>query len=228
MIKAEQAFSCSDVIGKVFVDRNGNGMQDADPGRAALTQDEIFLDKYGKFSAPTIAPPTLEQGLAGVRLATVNGLLISTDEFGRYHVPCAALPKSTGSNFTLKLDPRSLPLGYTVITENPRTLRLTAGKVAKMNFAVSGTKLVQIDLTAQAFVAGETAPKDALARGISAMVADIRSDPSSLQLTYALKSGEDRADAVARLQVVEKLIRKAWRGVGRYELQIQKSVKRVH
>jgi hypothetical protein len=27
--------------------------------------------------------------------------------------------------------------------------------------------------------------------------------------------------------VVEKMIRKAWRGVGQYELQIQKSVKRV-
>ena len=227
LIKAEQVFSCSDVIGKVFVDRNGNGAQDADPGRAALTQDEIFLNKYGKLSAPTMAPPTVEQGLAGVRLATVNGLLITTDEFGRYHVPCAALPQSTGSNFTLKLDPRSLPLGYTVTTENPRTLRLTAGKVAKMNFAVSDTKAVQIDLTAQAFVAGSTAPNDALARGIKALVADIRSDPSSLQLTYALKSGEDRADAVARLQVVEKMIRKAWRKVGRYELQIQKSVKRV-
>ena len=162
-----------------------------------------------------------------MRLATVNGLLISTDEFGRYHVPCAALPKSTGSNFVLKLDPRSLPIGYTVTTENPRTLRLTAGKVAKMNFAVSDTKAVQIDLTAQAFVAGKTVPTDALAAGIKALVADIRSDPSRLQLSYALTSGEDKADALARLQAVEKMIRKAWYRVGRYELQIEKSVKRV-
>ena len=227
LIKAEQVFSCSDVIGKVFVDRNGNGVQDADPGRAALTQDEIFLNKYGKLSAPTIAPPTVEQGLAGVRLATVNGLLISTDEFGRYHVPCAALPKSTGSNFTLKLDPRSLPIGYTVTTENPRTLRLTAGKVAKMNFAVADTKVVQIELTAQAFDQGSTTPTDALARGITALVEDIKAAPSSLQLTYGLAIGENRDTAVSRLQAAEKMIRKAWRAVGQYELQIQKSVKRV-
>ena len=231
LIKAEQVFNCSDVIGKVFVDTNGNGMQDYYDGRAALTQDEIFVNKYGKYTRPSVVEPevpsTFEPGLAGVRLATVNGLLITTDEFGRYHVPCAALPKTTGSNFTLKLDPRSLPIGYTATTENPRTLRLTAGKVVKMNFGVSGTKIVTIDLTAAAFDKGGTTPSDALAKGIRALVANIKTDPSSLQLSYALQSEEDRADGVARLQTVEKMIRKAWRGVGRYELQIQKSVRRV-
>ena len=231
LIKAEQVFNCSDVIGKVFVDTNGNGMQDYYDGRAALTQDEIFVNKYGSYSQSKLVEPevpsTFEPGLAGVRLATVNGLLITTDEFGRYHVPCAALPKGTGSNFTLKLDPRSLPIGYTVTTENPRTLRLTAGKVAKMNFGVSGTKVVTIDLTAAAFDQGRTTPSDALAKGIRALVADIKTDPSSLQLSYALQPGEDRTTGVARLQAVETMIRKAWRGVGRYELQIQKSVRRV-
>jgi large repetitive protein len=230
LIKAEQVFNCSDVIGKVFVDTNGNGMQDYYDGRAALTQDEIFVNKYGSYSQSKLVEPevpsTFEPGLAGVRLATVNGLLITTDEFGRYHVPCAALPKGTGSNFTLKLDPRSLPIGYTVTTENPRTLRLTAGKVAKMNFGVSGTTVVTIDLTAAAFDQGRTTPSDALAKGIRALVADIKTDPSSLQLSYALQPGEDRTTGVARLQAVETMIRKAWRGVGRYELQIQKSVRR--
>ena len=220
-------FACSDVIGKVFVDRNRNGVQDPDAGRAALTQDEIFLNKYGRLSPPMISPPTIEQGLAGVRLATVNGLLISTDEFGRYHVPCATLPKTTGSNFTLKLDPRSLPLGYTVTTENPRTLRLTAGKVAKMNFGVSDTKVVDIDLTASAFEKGSAAPSAALTKGIMGLVADIKSEPSSLRLTYALQPGETKETAVSRLQAVEKMIRKAWRGAGQYELQIRKSVKPV-
>lgn len=225
LIKAESVFSCSDVIGKVFMDRNGNGIQDPDAGRAALTEDDIFLDKYGKFAAPPVAPPTGEPGLAGVRLATVNGLLISTDEFGRYHVPCAALPRKIGSNFTLKLDARSLPLGHTVTTENPRTLRLTAGKVTKMNFGVSDTAVVDIDLTADAFAKGSTVPSDALAKGIRGLVDDIKTNPSSLRLTYVLKPAEDRTSAVARLQAVEKMIRKAWRGVGRYELRIVKSVK---
>jgi large repetitive protein len=227
LIKAEQVFSCSDVIGKVFVDRNGNGVQDPDAGRAALTTDDVYVSKLGKFAPPPEPPPTDEAGLPGVRLATVNGLLISTDEFGRYHVPCAALPRSTGSNFTLKLDLRSLPVGYTVTTENPRTLRLTAGKVAKINFGVSDTEVVDIDLTAAAFAEGSTEASAALDKGIRALIADIKTKPSSLRLTYVLQSGEDKTTAVARLQVVEKMIRKAWRGVGQYELQIQKSVKRV-
>jgi large repetitive protein len=231
LIKAEQVFNCSDVIGKVFVDTNGNGMQDHYDGRAALTQDEIFVNKYGKFTQPSVVEPevpsTFEPGLAGVRLATVNGLLITTDEFGRYHVPCAALPRSTGSNFTVKLDTRSLPIGYTVMTENPRTLRLTAGKVAKMNFGVSDTEVVDIDLTAAAFAKGSIEASAALDKGIRGLITDIKAKPSSLRLTYAMQSGEDKATAVARLQAVEKMIRKAWRGVGKYELQIQKSVKRV-
>ncbi len=227
LIKAEQVFSCSDVIGKVFVDRNGNGVQDPDAGHAALTDDDAYVSKLGKFAPPPEAPPTDEAGLPGVRLATVNGLLISTDEFGRFHVPCAALPRSTGSNFTLKLDPRSLPIGYTVTTENPRTLRLTAGKVAKMNFGVSDTEVVDIDITASAFGKGTAEASAALEKGIRALVADIKNRPSSVRLSYVLQSGEDKATAVVRLQAVEKMIRKVWRGFGQYELQIQKSVKRV-
>lgn len=146
---------------------------------------------------PPVALPTGEAGLAEVRLATVNGLLISTDEFGRYHVPCAALPRMLGSNFTLKLNARSLLLGYTATTENPRTLRLTAGKVAKMNFGVSDIEVVDIDLTADAFVKGSSVPSDALAKGIRGLVGDIKANPSSLHLTYVLKPGEDRTSAVA-------------------------------
>ena len=48
----------------MFDDRNGDGDQGAD-----------------------------EPGLPGVRLATVNGLLVTTDADGRYHIACAAVPK---------------------------------------------------------------------------------------------------------------------------------------
>ena len=51
-----------------------------------------------------------EKGLPGVRLATVNGELITTE--GRYSVPCAMIPDAAiGSNFILKLDTRTLPTG---------------------------------------------------------------------------------------------------------------------
>src|SRR5207237_5152186 len=56
-------FDCTDVIGKVFDDANGNGHQDAG-----------------------------EKGLPGVRLVTTRGLAAITDEFGRFHITCAITP----------------------------------------------------------------------------------------------------------------------------------------
>ena len=68
----------------------------------------------------------------------VNGVLITTDAEGRYHVPCAAIPDAAiGSNFLLKLDPRTLPTGYQVTSENPRDVRVTRGKVTVLNFGAA-------------------------------------------------------------------------------------------
>ena len=225
-IVAEAVFDCSDVIGKVFDDKNRNGYQDRED-RSALTNDDIYVGKYGNKLAPPQPEPTGEPGIAGVRLATVNGLLITTDQYGRYHVPCAAMPRDIGANFTLKVDPRSLPSGYMLTTENPRVLRLTAGKVAKMNFGATLSNVVDIDLTGAAFAPGKSEPKPAFAKAVTKLLQSIKSTPSVLRLGYLLKSGEDRDGAEARLKVVEQMIRDAWRGVGGYRLVIEKSIKRV-
>ena len=138
----------------------------------------------------------------------MNGLLITTDEFGRFHVPCASLPVDIGSNFTLKLDPRTLPAGYALTTENPRTLRLTPGKVAKMNFCVTLTEMVDVGLTARAFMPGTTAATQALIQGVKTLIRRIADTPSVLRLTYLLGGGEDSGGAVARLRSAQTLIRK--------------------
>jgi len=102
-------FDCSELLGKVFEDKNRNGYQDED-----------------------------EPGLPGARLVTVNGQLITTDAEGRYHIACAAVPDARiGSNFVLKLDTRTLPLGWEVTTDNPRSIRLTRGKFGELNFGVA-------------------------------------------------------------------------------------------
>ena len=102
-------FDCSELLGKVFEDRNRNGYQD--PG---------------------------EPGVPGVRLANVSGQLITTDVEGRYHIACAAVPNARiGSNYVLKLDPRTLPLDWIVTTDNPRSIRLTRGKFGELNFGVA-------------------------------------------------------------------------------------------
>jgi large repetitive protein len=108
-ITPSAVFDCSELLGKVFEDGNRNGYQDEN-----------------------------EPGVPGVRLATVNGQLITTDEFGRYHIACAAVPDARiGSNFVLKIDTRTLPLGWEVTTDNPRSIRLTRGKFGELNFGVA-------------------------------------------------------------------------------------------
>ena len=108
-IVPSSVFDCSELIGKVYEDANYNGYQDEG-----------------------------EPGVPAVRLAAVNGQLITTDEFGRYHIACAAVPDARiGSNYVLKLDTRTLPLGWQPTTDNPRSIRLTRGKMGELNFGVA-------------------------------------------------------------------------------------------
>jgi hypothetical protein len=96
------------LIGKVFNDKDGDGYQDAN-----------------------------EEGIAGIRLATVTGLVIETDGNGRYNVPDILGETQTwGRNFILKLDRASLPLGAHLTTENPRIIRFANTGLNKINFGV--------------------------------------------------------------------------------------------
>ena len=107
-IIADPVLDQSSLIGKVFHDRNGNGFQDKG-----------------------------EEGIPGVRLASVRGLLIETDGYGRYHIPDVDTGRrGLGKNFTLKLDTTTLPEGSRLTTENPRVLRLTGTALNKINFGV--------------------------------------------------------------------------------------------
>jgi hypothetical protein len=64
--------------------------------------------------------------------------MITTDGQGRYHVACAAVPDARiGSNFVLKVDPATLPLGWEPTSENPRSIRLTRGRFGELNFGVA-------------------------------------------------------------------------------------------
>ncbi|MFW6060938.1 MAG: hypothetical protein ACODAQ_12225, partial [Phycisphaeraceae bacterium] len=114
----DPTFDCTDIIGKIFDDRNLNGYQDAG-----------------------------EPGLAGGRVVTARGLIATSDEHGRFHITCAQVPdEDRGSNFILKLDDRSLPSGYRVTTENPRVQRATRGKMLRFNFGAAIHRVVSIDL----------------------------------------------------------------------------------
>ena len=104
----------SSLIGTVFHDLNENG----------------YLDNQ-------------EQGIAGVRLFTLEGLMIETDAYGRFHIADSidnALIKPTNAtnkgSVVLKVDQASLPDGSRLTTENPRVLRLSNAGINKINFGI--------------------------------------------------------------------------------------------
>ncbi|MDX8512107.1 prealbumin-like fold domain-containing protein [Mesorhizobium captivum] len=195
-IIVEPVFDCGDIIGKVFDDQNRNGYQDKG-----------------------------EPGLAGARVATVKGWLITTDEYGRFHVACADLPDARiGSNFIMKLDTRTLPTGYRLTTENPRVVRLTAGKMTELNFGASLGRVVRLDLTDDAFLPGKLELSERWAAGIDQLITVLAEEQSVLRLFY-IDNGSDPELADARIKQMKELIAERWRQRDRaYPLNIETRV----
>lgn len=107
-ITSDPLFDDSLIFGKVYVDVNENGEQNAE-----------------------------EEGVSGVKLVTGRGEIITTDEHGRYHIPAVDGGRwERGRNFILKLDVRSLPAGYKVISDNPIVVRTSPGLPSKINFRI--------------------------------------------------------------------------------------------
>ncbi len=202
-ILPEPVFDCGDVIGKVFDDANRDGYQNQG-----------------------------ETGVPAVRLAGVDGTIITTDQFGRFHVPCAMLPADRGSNFVLKLDTRTLPSGFRVTTENPRMVRLTPGKMTEINFGVAITRVVRLDLNARAFVPGDngTTLSPALVVGIAQLLPQIADQAVNLRLAYHLPASATAADvkqARALMRQVDRHIQSEWRKVGQVKLTIETTIVRA-
>ncbi len=78
-----------------------------------------------------------ERGIPGVRIASVEGLLMETDQYGRYHVVGIDGGRfERGRNFILKVDPATLPPGTTFTTDNPLVRRITPGLPVRFDFGV--------------------------------------------------------------------------------------------
>jgi uncharacterized repeat protein (TIGR01451 family)/fimbrial isopeptide formation D2 family protein len=175
-------FDCTDVIGKVFDDRNLNGAQDEG-----------------------------EKGLYGVRLVTARGLIASTDEYGRFHITCAVVPdEDRGSNFILKLDERSLPSGYRMTTENPRVQRATRGKMIRFNFGATIHRVVRIDIADGVFEPGTSEIRIQWRPRIAQLLEELKKAPSVLRLSY-LGDVEPKGLVEERLEALKKSITEQWK-----------------
>jgi hypothetical protein len=188
----DPTFDCSDVIGKVFDDKNLNGYQDKG-----------------------------EPGLPNVRVVSARGLIVKTDDHGRFHITCAATPDETrGANYILKLDEHSLPSGYRVTTENPRVLRLTRGKMMKFNFGAAIHHVVRLDVADGVFKPGSKEIREQWLPRIDLLLNELKKAPSLLRISYL---GDTESDSVVdeRLAAVKALIKEKWKG---YPLTIETEI----
>ena len=192
----DPTFDCTDILGKVYDDRNRNGMQDAG-----------------------------EEGIGGVRLVTARGLAATTDAHGRYHITCAVVPNETrGSNFILKLDDRSLPSGFRLVGDATQVKRATRGKALKFNFGASVHRVVSIDLADPVFVPGTTDLRIQWQPRLPMLIEELKKAPAILRLTY-LADVEDEALVERRMQVLKDTIEETWEALDCcYRLTIEPEV----
>jgi uncharacterized repeat protein (TIGR01451 family)/fimbrial isopeptide formation D2 family protein len=189
----DPTFDCTDVVGKVFDDRNLDGRQDAG-----------------------------EEGLAGVRLVTVRGLISTTDANGRFHIACAEIPDAErGSNFILKLDDRSLPTGFRLTTENPRIQRATRGKLLRFNFGATIHRVVGFDVADGGFEPETTRLRLQWQARLTQLLEVLQTGPAVLRLSY-LADVEKEGLVRERLKALKQEIAQRWQQEARsYRLTIE-------
>ncbi|QIQ22228.1 invasin domain 3-containing protein [Zophobihabitans entericus] len=117
------------IFGTVYHDRNGNRVQDKG-----------------------------EPGIPGVKIISVEGLIIETDQYGRYHLEGISGGKwSHGRNFILKVDPASLPTGAEFTTNNPLVRRITPGLPVRFDFGVKFQEESILEVSDKLFTSGAAA-----------------------------------------------------------------------
>ncbi|MDH5785968.1 MAG: hypothetical protein OEZ16_10235, partial [Chromatiales bacterium] len=192
----DPTFDCSDIIGKVFDDRNLNGVQDEG-----------------------------EKGLPGARVVSARGLLVTSDEHGRFHLTCAMVPDEVrGSNFILKLDDRTLPTGFRLTTENPRVQRLTRGKVAKFNFGATLHRVIRLDVADGVFEPGTTTMRPQWIPRIDLLLGELKKAPSQLRISY-LADVESEGLVSDRMAMLNRLITTRWEEIDCcYKLTVESEI----
>jgi uncharacterized repeat protein (TIGR01451 family) len=194
-VTGDPTFDCPDLVGKVFDDANANGVDD--PG---------------------------EKGIAGVRLVTAQGLLVTTDAQGRYHIVCPVLPDDMGSNFIVKVDERTLPSGYRLTTDNPETIRLTAGKMSKLNFGATIHHVVRIEVNDTAFQGNELRVE--IVERVDVLVTSMKEQAFVVRLAYAAGAESDTTIAL-RMQALRVTVSAVWKTRDvRFPLRIEEDIVR--
>jgi len=154
-----------------------------------------------------------ERGIPGVRITSVEGLLIETDQYGRYNV--VGVPGgdwNRGRNFILKVDPTTLPDGAEFTTVNPLVRRITPGLPVRFDFGVKlpqellrGRRQIDIEMGEVLFAPGSSELRNTYLPAIEALAAKIDEYDGGEVLIRA--NGESPALALSRVSAVDKALR---------------------
>lgn len=156
-----------------------------------------------------------ERGIPGVRIAAVEGLLMETDPFGRFHlVDVQGGAWERGRNFILKVDPSTLPAGAEFTTSNPLLRRITPGLPVRFDFGVKlqpqriegGQRWIEIELGTVLFAPGDSQVQEAYLP-VLAKVADKLQQYGGGELLVQA-DGEGQALAFARAEAVRAAVLK--------------------
>ncbi|HEY4318394.1 MAG TPA: hypothetical protein VGN04_12400, partial [Herbaspirillum sp.] len=117
--------------------------------------------------------------------------------------------------------PRTLPSGYRITTENPRDIRLTRGKVSKLNFGATIHRVVRLELGDSAFLPNSDALQPEWQKQLDALPETLKQRPSVVRLSYT--PGSDKKDLVQkRITAITKQIKGRWTALkGQYTLDIE-------
>jgi uncharacterized repeat protein (TIGR01451 family) len=157
-----------------------------------------------------------ERGIPGVRIAAVEGLLMETDQFGRYHLTgIDGGAQTRGRNFILKVDPTTLPADSRFTTDNPLLRRITPGVPVRFDFGVTlpvqvlkqPDQRIELELGEVIFAPGSAQVRSEHAKAVEAMAARVTQYQGGEVLIAA--NGDQalalrRAEAV-RAALLEKL-----------------------
>jgi flagellar motor protein MotB len=147
-----------------------------------------------------------------VRIASVEGLIVETDQYGRYHlIGIDAGQSARGRNFILKVDAATLAPGSEFTTENPKVRRITGGVPTRFDFGVRmpeepirGSRLVEMEIGTVMFEPGSSRVQPRYLPVVDSMVGQVHDHGGGEVVITA--DGETEALAFARANAVRELV----------------------
>ena len=157
-----------------------------------------------------------EHGIPGVRIATVEGVLVETDAYGRFSLQdVSGGTWERGRNFIMKVDNATLPPGSVFTTNNPLVRRVTPGLPVRFDFGVKlpsglvagAVQARELEIGEVLFSPGSAEVRPQFVPAVGKMAEQLRANPATEVVISA--NGESAELAYARAKAVEAVLLEA-------------------